>query len=326
MAPCSPSNRLRIIKLGNTGSFKTLETRSLPVSTLQGLLLIDQIVSVSDLTCKVQLREGVTDDFLVKTLRSFNVNKGERQFHSVFDGLVTRLCHPPPPPVVSPLPPQIHGPPPSVPYVCEDLKGFLVLEDPPFHLKLDDLSEITDKIPGDAYKEWVVGPSGSTCALVSYTHQVFFVPPRMFFFEGVSYRLKFFPSRPAQFLSPRAARFPLGRALMEVCSASSSAFPDEAAKSVLFVLSSYPPDVLVSLESPPVAKDPIIHMEEVEEEGEGEEGDVEGSETDTSEEGEVSDGSEKGDPDSSGEGDKNTTTSGGEEPRRNGEVVSAGAV
>ena len=91
VSPCSPGSRQRIIKLGSTDSFQTLETRSLPISTLQQLRLVDQVVSLTNFHYKVQMREGVTDSFLVEALRSFNNNKGERQFHSVYDGVSTRL-------------------------------------------------------------------------------------------------------------------------------------------------------------------------------------------------------------------------------------------
>ena len=69
-----------------------------PISTLQQLRLVDQVVSLTNFHYNVQMREGVTDSFLVEALRSFNNNKGERQFNSVYDGVSTRLMHPPPTP------------------------------------------------------------------------------------------------------------------------------------------------------------------------------------------------------------------------------------
>ena len=308
ISPCSPGSRPRIVKLGSTDSFQTLETRSLPISTLQQLRLVDQVVSLTNFHYKVQMREGVTDSFLVEALRSFNNNKGERQFHSVYDGVSTRLMHPPPTPR-SRSPPRARVSPSSAPSapLGQESEGFLVLEDPPFHLRLEDLKEVTDRLPGAFASRWVVGPSGSTCALISFSRRVFFVPPRFFTFDGVSYRLRFFPSLPTQFAPPLTTKVSLGQALLQICSAAPSVFPAEAAKSVLAVVSAYPPEVRVSLDGPPSSEvsleikiDVSPKGDEGDEEGdrvdegdgedrgvsgaEGEDGEVDGSESSSSEE------------------------------------------
>ena len=97
----------------------------------------------------------------------------------------------------------------------------------------------------------MVGPSGSTCALISFSRRVFLVPPRFLTFDGVSYRLRFFPSLPVQFAPPLTTKVSLGQALLQICSAAPSVCPAEAAKSVLAVVSAYPPEIRVPLDGSP---------------------------------------------------------------------------
>ena len=63
VSPCCPGSRQRIIKLELIDSFQNLETRSLSIFTLEQLRLVDQVVSLTNLHYKVQMREGVTDSF-----------------------------------------------------------------------------------------------------------------------------------------------------------------------------------------------------------------------------------------------------------------------
>ena len=44
---CDPSNRLRVVKLGDTSSFKNLEQRTNPISVLR-LFLVDQVLPLSN--------------------------------------------------------------------------------------------------------------------------------------------------------------------------------------------------------------------------------------------------------------------------------------
>ena len=95
VSPCTPENRIRVVKLGSTASFQNLEDRALPVSTLQSLLLFDQVLPLSNFYYKFQLRDGISDDLFLNSVRKFNEDKGERQFHYVFNGVSTSLFHPP---------------------------------------------------------------------------------------------------------------------------------------------------------------------------------------------------------------------------------------
>ena len=241
---------------------------------------MDQIVSLTNFSYKVRLKEGVTDDFLVAALRAFNEDKGEKQFHSVCDGVSTRLFHPPPPRA---RPPPASVLVPAGPSVAQVAEGFLVLEGPPFHLKLEDLKDLTDRLPGTFTRQWVVGPSGSTCVLITFSHRVIFTPPRFFAFEGVNYRLKFFSSPPAQYAPPLAGFVSLGSALMHVCAAASSVVPEGAARSVLSVINSYPADVLASL----VKVKEVPSESEVDEDGDvGDSGVCEGDSAEEGDDGE----------------------------------------
>ena len=95
---CDPQNQVRIIKLGDTKSYKNLDQRAAPLSILQRLFLVDQVLPLSNFYFKIQMRAGVTDDFLLEQVKKFNEKSGEKLFHSLFNGAQTVLFRPPPPP------------------------------------------------------------------------------------------------------------------------------------------------------------------------------------------------------------------------------------
>ena len=91
---------------------------------------MDQVLPLSNLYYKVQLKEGVTDEFFLSTVARFNNNQKDRQLHSFFDGTTTQLFHPPPAPrtrVISFSPAYA---PLEVPRAKDPVLGALVLENP----------------------------------------------------------------------------------------------------------------------------------------------------------------------------------------------------
>ena len=100
---CDSENRIRIVKLGDTKSYKNLDQRAAPLSILQRLLLVDQVLPLSNFYFKIQKRVGVTDDFFLGQVKKFNEKSGEKLFHSFFNGAQTTLFSPPPLPPPPPL-------------------------------------------------------------------------------------------------------------------------------------------------------------------------------------------------------------------------------
>ena len=68
LSPCSPSNNLRIVKLGSVKSVSALKLRAVPIAILQRLGLIDQVFPLSNFYFKVRLCPGVTDAHFVGTM------------------------------------------------------------------------------------------------------------------------------------------------------------------------------------------------------------------------------------------------------------------
>ena len=78
----SPQNDLRIIKLGSIKTVSHLKLRTVPISILQRLGLVDQVCPVSNFFFKVKLAANITDTILQSTLESFNKSVGDNLFHS----------------------------------------------------------------------------------------------------------------------------------------------------------------------------------------------------------------------------------------------------
>ena len=95
---------------------------------------------------------------------------------------------------------------------------------------------------------------------------------------------------------------------MQICSAAPSLFPAETAKSVLAVVSAYPPEVRVSLDGPPSSE--VSLESKVAVSPEGDEGDEEG---DRVEEGDGEDRGVSGDEGEDGEVDGSESSSSEEE-------------
>jgi len=96
ICPCSPSNNLRVLKLGKMDSIKNIEHRSAPFLLLQQLNLVVEVFPLSSFYYKIRLAPLVTDLIFLSSIRSFNGKMGEGGlFHSLWDGRSTTLFRPP---------------------------------------------------------------------------------------------------------------------------------------------------------------------------------------------------------------------------------------
>ena len=104
---CVPTNNIRIVKLGDVSAFRNIEQRTVPLSILQKLLLIDQALPLSNFYFKIQLRPGVSDKFFLEQVTKYNQKEKTKLFHSFFNGSDTFSLAPLPLPVLSITPPLI---------------------------------------------------------------------------------------------------------------------------------------------------------------------------------------------------------------------------
>ena len=189
-APCSPSGRSRVLRLGSLSPFQKVGQRAGPLSVLQHLHLTEQALPLTDFYLKVQLIEGLTDECFTEQLRKFNDQQGANVFHSLYNGDRTIVVAPPPAP----------GPGRVFPLEGKAWDGFkvsppsvLVIENPPLRLSLPLVTAwATAQGLAHSSVSWFSGPSGSSCVALTFQAQAGFAPPSTVEFpNGRAYRLRF---------------------------------------------------------------------------------------------------------------------------------------
>ena len=173
-----------------------------PLSILQRLGLVDQIIPVHNYYFKIHLVPVVSDEVFLAQLRRFNKEQKVEIFHSLYNGQSILLVTPPA------LPPQIpafHAP--DVP-VYDDVKvapqlAVFVLEEPPFRLTLGTVTTwATSAGLLDVHASWRTGPSGSSCIAIICVVPYDVVPPSTITLpNGRGHRLRFFTSVSQSFLT-----------------------------------------------------------------------------------------------------------------------------
>ena len=196
LQPCAPSNRVRIVKLGATGSVKALEHRAAPLAILQKLLLVEQALPLSNFYFKIQLHAGVTDSIFLTQIRKFNDTLGQKLFHSFYDGVDTHLFHP----YVAPFTHVLFRAPRVDTSSRPRSRVAVVLESPPFKLKLAHVRAWAEDLKLEEFcARWAVSSSGSSCAVVEFQPSLVSSPPSSFVFEGHTYKLQTFSPLPSSF-------------------------------------------------------------------------------------------------------------------------------
>jgi hypothetical protein len=189
VGPCSPENRIRILKIASLDSLQGAEGKAAVVVLLNEMNLAREIFPLSRFYYKILLSPSTSDSEVIKLLKSFNTSLGRLGplFHSLYDGTNTHsLIYRPPPPKPKP----IRRAAPSV---------FIIYE-PPLSLSLSQVSKNFSSLFGIRAPCWGTSPSRQSCIIVEFFPDDFDFPPyEVQEFNGEKFAVRFFSSLPPGF-------------------------------------------------------------------------------------------------------------------------------
>lgn len=153
-----------------------LKYRAAPITILQTLRLVEEVIPLSNFYFKVSLAQGITDDQFLLRIRQLNDSLGFALFGSVFDGVNTTDLF-------------------SPKFDSKNL-SVLILEDPPRSARLDAFKAEGERLKIPTLPCWGTGPSG-TCVVWSVPSD--FNPPSTISVCGISFKLSLFRSLPPSY-------------------------------------------------------------------------------------------------------------------------------
>ena len=225
--PCSQDNNLRIIRMASLEGFGKIEHRGGPISVLQKLGLVDQVLPLSNWHFKIQKCTGVTDELLAALLKNYDGGLKVSQFHSFFNGPTTTLIHPPPP----------RNPPRSVPFSQVRTRSALVLEHPPLRLTLTDVLKWGESINlVNCEAAWVNGPSGDCACSLEFFAPPHFQDPGTVLLLGEVVRTTFFVVAPKITKVTVLEEKSICKSFLSVCASEQRLLPKEVEDNVSRIL------------------------------------------------------------------------------------------
>ena len=230
--PCSPENKLRIIRMASLEGFGKVEHRGGPLTVLQELGLVDQVLPLSNWHYKVQLPPWVSDSMLEEVLVNYDKRLKNHHFHSFFTGPTTRHIHPPPP----------INPRRTVPRLQVRPRSALVIEHPPLRLTLSEMFGWAMRYGlEDCDVFWNDGPSGDCTGVLEFYAPEFFSGLNSFTLAGQTFKVTHyvetpkFPNRYGSTGNKHEEKSVL-RNVLEVCEANPIRLPKETEENVKRVL------------------------------------------------------------------------------------------
>lgn len=207
--------------------FGKIEHRGGPISVLQKLGLVDQVLPLSNWHFKIQKCTGVTDELLAALLKNYDGGLKVSQFHSFFNGPTTTLIHPPPP----------RNPPRSVPFSQVRTRSALVLEHPPLRLTLTDVLKWGESINlVDCEAAWVNGPSGYCACSLEFFAPPHFQDPGTVLLLGEVVRTTFFVVAPKITKVTVLDEKSICKSFLSVCASEQRLLPKEVEDNVSRIL------------------------------------------------------------------------------------------